>query len=256
LRAVREGGNRLVSASSAPGGAIDLETVEARLGVRFRDRGFLRTALTHPSYANEHPEDGPETNERLEFLGDAVLGLIVAETLYTRYPDVEEGRLTECRAQLVCGPTLARVAEALDLGAAVLLGRGEESTGGRTREGNLERTFEATVGAIMLDQGLEGARAFVAQALADEFAALEGDSAALNPKGALQQLVQGAYGRPHYITTHEEGPEHARRFTIEVRIDGEVIGTGSGSSKQQAEKAAARQAVEVMRTRLAAQAGT
>jgi ribonuclease-3 len=220
--------------------------------VTFAEPRLLRTALTHPSYANEHPNETNETNERLEFLGDAVLGLIVAETLYERYPEVEEGRLTEWRAQLVCGPTLARVAQHLGLGEALLLGRGEESTGGRTREGNLERAFEAVIGAVMLDQGLDVARACAARALAGEFAALEADSASLNPKGALQQLVQGAFGRPHYFTTHEEGPEHARRFTIEVRIDGEVVGTGTGTSKQQAEKEAARAAIDVMRARLPA----
>jgi ribonuclease-3 len=231
------------------------DDLEARLGVTFRQPDLLRTALIHPSYANEHPNDAAETNERLEFLGDAVLGLIVAETLYERYPEVEEGRLTEWRAQLVCGPTLARVAERLGLGEALLLGRGEESTGGRTREGNLERVFEAVIGAVMLDQGLDAARGCAGHALVEEFAVLDGDSAAMNPKGALQQLVQGAFGRPHYFTTREEGPEHARRFTIEVRIDGEVFGTGSGSSKQQAEKEAARAAIDVVRGRLATRAG-
>jgi ribonuclease-3 len=224
--------------------------------VRFRDPALLRTALTHPSFSNEHPAEAPETNERLEFLGDAVLGMIVAETLYDRYPEVEEGRLTEWRAQLVCGPTLARVAQQFGLGEALLLGRGEEATGGRAREGNLERVFEAVIGAVMLDQGLDAARSVARTALLDEFAALEEDSSTLNPKGALQQLVQGRFGRPHYVTAGEEGPEHARRFTIEVRIDGEVVGTGEGTSKQQAEKEAARAAIEVMRERAAAQPET
>jgi ribonuclease-3 len=229
------------------------QALEARLDVHFRAPALLQTALTHPSYANEHPATVDDTNERLEFLGDAVLGLIVAEALYTRYPALEEGRLTEWRAQIVCGPTLARAAERFGLGEALLLGRGEEATGGRAREGNLERVFEATVGAILLDQGLEAAREFAERALAVEFRALEGDDpAALNPKGALQQLAQGVFGRPHYVTTLEEGPEHARRFTIEVRIDGDVVGTGSGPSKQQAEKAAAWAALEIVRARLAA----
>ncbi|MFA7297218.1 MAG: ribonuclease III [Dehalococcoidia bacterium] len=242
------------TSSTAPSGASP-DGLEARLGVRFRDPGLLRTALTHSSYTNEHPGDSPETNERLEFLGDAVLGLIVAETLYASHPSVEEGRLTEWRAQLVCGPTLSRVATRLGLGDELLLGRGEESTGGRTREGNLERAFEAIVGAVMLDQGLEAARGFAHHALRDEIAALDEDSSVLNPKGALQQLVQGRFGRPHYVTTHEEGPEHARRFTIEVRIDGEVFGAGSGSSKQTAEKEAARMAIAAVRARLDDPAG-
>ena len=229
-----------------------LHAMEAVLGVPFREIALLRTALTHPSYANEHPDDGAGTNERLEFLGDAVLGLVVAEALYADFPMLEEGRLTEWRAQLVCGPTLARVARRYGLGEALLLGRGEEATGGRTREGNLERVFEAVVGAVMVDQGLDMARQFAWRALASEFQALEDDPATLNPKGALQQLVQGLLGRPHYITTLEDGPEHARQFTIEVRVDGEVVGIGSGPSKQQAEKEAARRAIEVIRDRLAA----
>jgi ribonuclease-3 len=243
---------------AAPGRPADgatpeawLAAVEARLGLRFRDRTHLRTALTHPSYANEHPLDVAETNERLEFLGDAALGLIVAEALYAGYPELEEGRLTEWRAQLVCGPTLSRVATRLGLGDALLLGRGEESTGGRRREGNLERAFEALVGAVLLDRGLDAARAFARDVLAEEFAALDADPALLNPKGALQQLVQGVSGRPQYVTTLEEGPEHARRFTVEVRVDGEAVGSGSGPSKQIAEKEAARRALALLRPRLA-----
>lgn len=232
------------------GDAPPFAGLEARIGVRFLDARHLRTALTHPSYANEHPAEVSETNERLEFLGDAALGLIVAEALYADYPELEEGRLTEWRAQLVCGPTLSRVATRLGLGDALLLGRGEESTGGRLREGNLERVFEALVGAVLLDQGLEGARAFAQWALAEEFAALDSDPALLNPKGALQQLLQGVFGRPQYVTTLEEGPEHARRFTIEVRVDGETVGSGAGPSKQLAEKEAARRALVVLRARL------
>jgi ribonuclease-3 len=223
--------------------------------VQFNTPGLLRTALTHPSYANEHPDDVDETNERLEFLGDAALGLIVAEELYAGFPDIEEGRLTEWRAQLVCGPTLSRVSTRFGLGEMLLLGRGEEGTGGRTREGNLERVFEAVVGAVMLDQGLEAAREFAQRALAEEFDALDSDPGTLNPKGTLQQLVQGMLGRPQYVTTLEEGPEHARTFTIEVRIDGEVVGTGTGPSKQQAEKEAARHALVVIRERLAGRTG-
>lgn len=226
-----------------------VDAVQERLAVQFRDRTLLRQALIHPSWANEHPEDASGTNERLEFLGDAVLGLIVAEQLYHAFPDVEEGRLTEWRAQLVCGPTLARVAAGLELGDALLLGRGEEGTGGREREGNLERVFEAVVGAILLDGGLEGARAFAQWALADEFAALNGDPADLNPKGILQQLTQNRTGRPLYELVEQHGPDHDRVFDVRVRIDDEVIGYGSGRTKQEAEKIAAREALELLRSR-------
>lgn len=235
----------MVSASS------DLAALQYRIAVEFRDQALLCAALTHPSYANEHPEEGGETNERLEFLGDAALGLVVAESLYERYPDESEGRLTEWRAQLVMGPTLARVAEGLGLGAALRLGRGEEATGGRDRDSNLERCYEALVGAVMLDQGLERARDFVQRTLKDEFDRLDADQASMNPKGALQQLTQGESGRPEYVTVAEEGPEHAREFAVEVRIDGRTVGRGRGASKQLAEKAAAYEALDQLRERAA-----
>lgn len=228
-----------------------LRALAAVLQVEFRDPALLRTALTHPSYSNEHPEDESPTNERLEFLGDAVLGMVVAERLYERFPHVQEGRLTEWRSALVCGPTLSRVATGLlDLGRWLRLGRGEEQTGGREREGNLERAYEAIVGATYLDQGLEAARAFVARTLGDEFDALERDPGVMNPKGTLQQLAQDEFGRPDYVLTAQEGPEHDRRFTVEVRLLGETLGVGRAGSKQEAEKEAARQALAAIRVRL------
>ena len=239
------------------GGPMELAALEAQLDVSFGDPSLLRTALTHPSYANEHPEDASEDNERLEFLGDAVLGMIVARTLYQRYPEVTEGRLTEWRAYLVCGPTLSRIAQSLDLGRWLRLGRGEDQTGGREREGNLERVFEAVVGAIYLDAGLEAARAFVRTSLADDLATLEMSPDALNPKGALQELVQqlghaeGDNGaRPEYVLLAETGPDHLRHYEVAVEIDGEALGQGAGASKQQAEKEAAAQALAALRARL------
>lgn len=226
----------------------DLSALQERLGVRFRDETLLHTALTHPSYANEHPEEGGDTNERLEFLGDAVLGLVVAEELYGRFPEVGEGRLTEWRAHLVMGPTLAGVASAYHIGDALRLGRGEEGTGGRRREGNLERAYEAVLGALMLDGGLDASRDFVRRTLADEFDGLDSEGAVLNSKGTLQQLVEGERGRPEYVTVSKEGPDHARRYTVEVYIDGEVLGAGSGATKQLAEKEAAREALEALET--------
>ena len=176
----------------------------------------------------------------------------MAEALYRRFPDAQEGKLTEWRAQLVCGPTLSRVAtDELGAGEWLRLGRGEEQTGGRTREGNLERAYEAIVGAIYLDQGLEPAREFVHRSLAADLADIEMDSADLNPKGALQQLAQEHMGRPSYVVLEETGPEHDRRFSVEVRLGGEVMGRGSGGSKQEAEKQAAREALIRLRARLA-----
>jgi ribonuclease III len=239
------------------------EELAALLGVRFEDTGLLRSSLTHPSYANEHPDDPTADYERLEFLGDSVLGMIVARTLYQWFPGVSEGRLTEWRSQLVCGPTLSRVAKTLTLGEWLRLGRGEEQTGGREREGNLERVYEAVVGALYLDQGLDETRAFVLRTLESEFDALEDGPDALNPKGALQELVQQMAleatdsstgemnGRPVYALLSESGPDHARAFQVEVLINGESLGQGGGASKQQAEKEAAAQALAVLRKRLA-----
>jgi len=237
------------------------DQLEPLLGVRFVDRSLLRSALTHPSYANEHPEDPIEHNERLEFLGDSVLGMIVARTLYQRFPEMPEGRLTEWRAHLVCGPTLSKVARTIDLGDWLRLGRGEEQTGGRDREGNLERVYEAVVGALYLDQGLDVTRAFVLRTLESEFDSLEDGVDALNPKGALQELTQrlsqrrveageAINGRPEYVLLSESGPDHAREFEVEVLIDGESLGRGHGASKQQAEKEAAAEALAELRTRL------
>ncbi len=241
------------------------EELAELLGVQFRDTSLLRTGLTHPSYANEHPDDQTADYERLEFLGDSVLGMIVARTLYQWFPTVSEGRLTEWRSQLVCGPTLSRVAKSLTLGEWLRLGRGEEQTGGREREGNLERVYEAVVGALYLDQGLDETRAFVLRTLESEFDALEDGPDALNPKGALQELVQRLAheaaetsdsstgepsGRPVYVLLSESGPDHARVFEVEVLINGESLGQGGGASKQQAEKEAAAQALAVLRTRL------
>lgn len=231
--------------------AGDVAAFETAIGVAFRDRDLLLAALTHPSFANEHPEDPAPTNERLEFLGDAILGAIVAEELYSRFPQVQEGRLTEWRSALVCGPTLSRVAvDVLDLGPWLRLGRGEDQTGGREREGNLERAYEAIVGAIYLDQGLAAASEFVHRTLGDELEALARDPGVLNPKGALQQTAQEHLGRPEYRLVEQEGPEHDRQFTVEVYVRGQALGRGRAGTKQEAEKEAARQALPKVRAML------
>ncbi len=235
--------------AALPGGSVaDLQGI---LGVEFASVDLLLAALTHPSFANEHPEDPAPTNERLEFLGDAILGAIVAQALYERFPSVQEGRLTEWRSALVCGPTLSRVAtDVLGLGPWLRLGRGEEQTGGREREGNLERAYEAVVGAIYLDRGLAVATEFVHRTLGDEFDALARDPGVLNPKGTLQQLSQDSLGRPEYRLVSQQGPEHDRQFTVEVFLQGERLGRGRAGTKQEAEKEAARQALPKVREML------
>jgi ribonuclease-3 len=223
----------------------DWRDLEDRLGVTFQDLSLLREAFVHRSYLNENPEAGLLSNERLEFLGDAALGLVVAQRLYELFPTHGEGLLTELRAFLVRRDTLARAAERLDLGGYLLLGRGEELAGGRRRLSNLAAVFEAVVGAILLDQGRETVDGFVASALADDFEAVRSGVAPSDPKSRLQVLVQ-AQGQdlPQYRTLKVEGPEHARLFTVEVCLDGKVVGVGHGRTKRQAEREAARRALE------------
>lgn len=223
------------------GKASDLER---RLGVKFKKRALLQQALIHSSYVNENPNLAPESNERLEFLGDAVLGLVVADDLFEAYPDEDEGHLTELRTHLVRRDTLAKAARRMHLGADLLLGRGEEAGGGRGRPTNLSHVYEAVTGAVFLDGGLNAARKFVRTSLRPELEEMTERSFPADPKSRLQELSQSRYQTPpHYRQVHAEGPDHARRFTIEVLVDGKVFGVGSGRSKQDAEKEAAHEAL-------------
>jgi ribonuclease-3 len=223
----------------------DRQNLEERLGVTFRDPCILRQALVHRSYLNENPEAGLLSNERMEFLGDAALGLVVAQRLYEFFPEHGEGLLTEFRAYLVRRDTLARAAERLALGDSLLLGRGEELAGGRRRPSNLAAVFEAVVGAILVDRGLEAVYGFVTSSLADKFEAVRSGVVPIDPKSRLQMLVQ-AQGQslPEYRTLKVEGPEHARFFTVEVCLDGGMTGVGQGKTKRQAEREAARGALD------------
>ncbi len=225
----------------------ELSELERAIGIRFRNRALLRQALVHTSYVNENPGLDVGSNERLEFLGDAALGLVIGKLLYQEYPDVDEGRLTELRAHLVRRDTLARAAARLRLGDYLRLGRGEEAAGGRERPTNLAHAFEALVGAVYLDQGLEAVERFVFEALGPELASVRERRVPADPKSQLQEYVQSHWQiTPTYRTVRIEGPDHARRFTVEVSVGGEVLGSGEGRSKQQAEKAAARIALEAL----------
>jgi ribonuclease-3 len=218
--------------------------LEKRLGVKFNNRALLQHALVHSSYVNENPQAAPESNERMEFLGDAVLGLVVADDLFAAYPDQDEGHLTELRTHLVRRDTLAKAARRLKLGEELLLGRGEEGGGGRARASNLSHAYESVVGAIFLDGGLKEARKFVRKSLGPELQALTERAFPVDPKSRLQELSQSRFQQPpHYRLVQAEGPDHARRFTIEVVVNGQVSGTGSGRSKQDAEKEAAQEAL-------------
>jgi len=227
----------------------DWKGLEERLGVTFQDPSLLRQAFVHRSYLNENPGLALVSNERLEFLGDAALGLVVAQRLFEHFPDHGEGLLTELRAHLVRRDTLARAADRLGLGECLLLGRGEESAGGRRRPSNLAAVFEAVAGAILIDQGLRAVDGFVASALAQELEAVRSGLVPADPKSRLQILVQAqGQGLPDYRTMKVEGPEHARLFTVEVCLNGDVVGVGQGKTKRQAEREAARRALDKLGT--------
>jgi ribonuclease-3 len=210
----------------------------------FQDLSLLRTALTHRSYLNEHPDREGEDNERLEYLGDAVLDFVLADYLYRIMPDASEGALTALRAELVRRETLARFAREIGLGAALLMGRGEEETGGRERPGTLCAAFEALVGATFLDQGLDAAVDFVLPFVEETLPQARAEVLGKDPKSRLQELAQGTLGvTPRYRTVKSEGPDHAKIFTVEVSIGDMVCGEGTGPNKQLAAQRAAVQAL-------------
>lgn len=218
------------------------QALAAALGITFHDPLLLRLALVHRSFIHERPSEAPESNERLEFLGDALLGLVIAHELYARFPDEPEGRLTEMRARLVRMESLAGLAAELDIGERLYLGRGEESSGGRLRQRNLASAVEAVLGAVLLDQGYPVARDLVVLLFTDALQSLA-EEIPWNYKSLFQEAVQ-ATGRhaPTYDMVAQEGPEHTKMFVVEVRIDGEVAAVGRGTSKQRAEQEAARAA--------------
>jgi len=215
-----------------------------RLGLTFHNMGLLVRALTHRSYLNEH-RDALEDNERLEFLGDAILDFIVGEWLYHRFPEKREGDLTRMRAALVCREQLGAFARQIGLGKAMRLGRGESAHGGRERDTLLSATFEALIGALYLDSGLEAVREFLMPLLEPAMDLILEKRLDEDPKSLLQEWVQAhGHASPTYHTISVEGPEHQRLFNIEVRVDGERWGTGVGPSKREATKAAALNALQ------------
>lgn len=223
----------------------ELDALAATLGYRFRRPGLLLDALTHTSYAAEHPALEVVSNERLEFLGDAVLGLIASDQLYARFPAAPEGELTTLRAALVRASALADLARRVDLGPYLRLGRGEETTGGRERELLLARAMEAVIGALYLDGGMRAARRFLEPLLSRELEGALAQREVKDAKSLLQERAQAQLGiTPTYRVAAEEGPSHARRFVVEALVGEHVIGRGEGSSKRQAEQAAARNALE------------
>jgi ribonuclease-3 len=223
--------------------AEDPEAYARRVGLPVANLLLLNRALTHRSYLNEHPE-ALEDNERLEFLGDAVLDFLVAAWLYNHFPEMSEGQLTRLRSALVRTEQLAEFARRIDLGSAMRLGRGESYAGGREREALLCGTFEALIGAIYLDSGLEAVRDFMETRLDDASDRILTDHKDQDPKSLLQELAQAnGYFAPQYRTVATSGPEHDKTFEVEVLVGGQVYGTGVGHSKRAAAKSAARVAL-------------
>jgi ribonuclease-3 len=215
------------------------------LGVGFRRPALLLQALVHRSYLNEAPEMDLESNERMEFLGDAVLGLIISHRLYRDYPALSEGHLSQVRALLVRWDTLAQAAARISLGNYLILGRGEEMSGGRSRPSNLAGALEALIGAAFLDGGMAKARKLVVQLLKPELEKIAAGAVAIDSKSQLQHVIQARWHEiPKYRLVSSVGPDHAKTFTVEVLARSEVLGHGQGRNKKQAELAAARQALE------------
>ena len=217
------------------------EEFQKLIGYEFRDQKLLKQALTHSSYANEKHIKKQSDNERLEFLGDAVLELVSSEFLYLNYPELNEGDLTKLRASLVCEPTLANCTPQIQLGKFIRLGRGEDLTGGRKRKSILSDALEAVIGAIYLDGGFTNAKEFILKFILTD---IEHKKLFYDSKTILQEWVQAKNGiELEYHLLEESGPDHAKNFTIEVIIGGEVMGTGSGHTKKAAEQEAAYHAL-------------
>ena len=224
---------------------MTLENLQENLGYRFRDESLLRGALYHSSYANEHRNENIVSNERLEFLGDAVLGFVSAEFLYSRFPHAPEGELTRIRAALVREESLFEVAQALQLGECLMLGKGEESGGGRQRPSILADCTEAVFAAVYLDGGMDCARDLIHRVLLSKGDIEVAESRRRDYKTELQELVQR---KPHQVLRYElvgqSGPDHAKVFTVAVLLNGDPVGEGSGHSKKEAAQASARAALE------------
>lgn len=231
------------------------EKLEQAIGVAFKDQALLRLALTHRSYIHERPDEAPESNERLEFLGDAFLGQVTAEALYRQYPDVQEGMLTEYRAHLVRMESLAALASGLRLGDYLYLGHGEEASGGRTRPRNLARALEALIGALFMDRGYRVTRQWTLRLLGEALGSFQPEEVR-DAKSVLQETVQ-AQGAPppFYRTVSASGPEHQREFTVQVLVRDEALGKGRGASKREAQRAAATAALKTLVRRRGSNAG-
>ena len=220
-----------------------IKDLEAAIGYRFQNITLLQNALTHSTYANQRWHNSLKSNERLEFLGDSILGMVVAEYLFKIFPDRPEGELTRMRADMVCEKTLASVAARINLGHHLMLGNGEEQGGGRSRDSILADAVESVIAASFLDGGMAAARSFIEKFILVEVPVRKMHNA--DYKTALQELIQQKKNQTlSYALVGESGPDHDKRFEVEVSLNGRVIGTGTGSSKKRAEQMAAQSALE------------
>jgi len=227
---------------------VDWDHCQENLGICFRRESLLEQAFVHTSYCNETLDLEYSSNERLEFLGDAVLNFVVTDKLYKEFPELSEGELTEIRASLVCRDTLAELASSLELGNWLLLGRGEERSGGRAKASNLANAVEAFIGALYLDQGIGKARRFILKQLKRDLDEIKTGKTMLNYKALVQEFIQGEGGpTPVYRLVEAIGPDHDKQFTAEILVDGQALGRGMGGSKKVAESQAARAAWEKLR---------
>ena len=220
-----------------------IKDLETAIGYRFRNITLLQNALAHSSYANERWHNSLMSNERLEFLGDSVLGMLVAEYLYSNFPDRPEGELTKMRADMVCEGALARIAQRIGIGEHLLLGKGEEQSGGRSRNSILADAVESVIAACYLDGGMDAAKHFVQKFVLDQVSVAPVHNK--DYKTTLQERVQQKRNQVlAYTLVGESGPDHDKHFEVELTLNGEVIGRGVGSSKKRAEQDAARVALE------------
>lgn len=221
-----------------------MNNLETKIGYTFKNKELLKEAITHSSYANEK-QNGSKCNERMEFLGDAVLSIISAQFLFEEFPKLPEGKLSKIRSSLVCTQSLSAFAGEIELGRYLLLGKGEAASGGAERPSILENAFEALIGAIYLDGGMEPARHFVLRFLKKEIKNKHTNFK--DYKTALQEIVQQNPDETlNYVPVGESGPDHDKRFEVEIHINSNVVASGIGRSKKQAEQAAAKQALQLM----------
>ncbi len=218
--------------------------MESLLHYQFKDKALLDRALTHSSYAHEFKKESPDSNERLEFLGDAVLELVISDYIFKHFDELPEGELTKLRASIVCETSIAKAATSLHVGKYLKLGRGEENTGGRSRDSILADTFEAIIGAIYLDGGIDCARGFILGTMEDDVFDLRNKFKTSDFKTYLQELIQKNSKSPiEYTIVKETGPDHDKVFVVNVLHENRILGTGEGKSKKEAEQNAAQNAI-------------